>query len=128
MRELMGNKNDRIEEKFEEAMNHVFKVLSNYKIKITTSAVTGRTLHILKRDKGFGKLFGEIRYDIQTIGIDDRGITLLFPESVLPQLKALDMATSKFEYDGRLEVNLPRECYQDKNLLVKLFKLAYDSY
>ncbi|MFX0209373.1 MAG: hypothetical protein ACFFDT_25540 [Candidatus Hodarchaeota archaeon] len=52
---------------------------------------------------------------------------LLFPESALPQLTSLGISTSKGEPDEKFVVELPRQFCQDKNLLIELFKLAYES-
>ena len=82
--ELTTENNIDLEAKFEEAINYVFEVLSYLKVKILSSAVTGRNLTLLKRNKGFDKVFGSINYDSLTQERDERGIVLLFPESALP--------------------------------------------
>ena len=125
------NSNDNLEEKFEEAINYVFEVLSYLKIKIITSAFTGRSLTLVKRDESYiGKIFGAIHYDSLSTTKDSSGVELLFSEKVFSQLASLGIEPSKLhrlETDERYILELPRECYKNKELLVELVRLAHES-
>jgi len=53
-----------------------------------------------------------------------------FPESALSQLASLGIKPSrilKVEQDERDVLELPKECYKNKELFVKLVKLAHES-
>ncbi len=127
---MSQNSSNNLEEKFEEAINYVFEILSSLKIKIITSAFTGRSLTLVKRDGSYtGKIFGAINYDSLTTTSDSSGVELLFPESVLSQLASLGIEPSqlhRMETDERYMLILPRESYKNKELLVELVRLAYE--